>query len=146
MDGCERPASRSGNLIPQNIRPYTFHGRVSDRWSRSWSGSLTDWATVDPLCLTKHHVTKTHWGGGIASRILDLSTRWRWVVRSMPRPLYPQAKNPWYTLDMKLGGPQSLSGRGGEEKNSQPPLGIEPPNSDCPAHSQSLYRLFCHGS
>jgi hypothetical protein len=25
-----------------------------------------------------------------------------------------------------LGGPQSRSGRGGEEKNSQPPPGIEP--------------------
>jgi hypothetical protein len=26
-------------------------------------------------------------------------------------------------LDRRLGGPQSLSGRGGEEKNSQPPPG-----------------------
>jgi hypothetical protein len=26
----------------------------------------------------------------------------------------------------RLGGPQSRSGRGGEEKNSQPPPGIEP--------------------
>jgi hypothetical protein len=30
------------------------------------------------LCLTKHHAMKTYWGsGGIASRILDLGTRWR---------------------------------------------------------------------
>jgi hypothetical protein len=30
------------------------------------------------LCLTKNHVMKTYWGsGGIASRILDLGTRWR---------------------------------------------------------------------
>jgi hypothetical protein len=28
-------------------------------------------------------------------------------------------------LDRRLGGPQSRSGRGGEEKNSQPPPGIE---------------------
>jgi len=27
-------------------------------------------------------------------------------------------------LDRKLGGPQSRFGRGGEEKNSHPPLGI----------------------
>jgi hypothetical protein len=33
----------------------------------------------------------------------------------MPRPLYPQEKNPWYPLDRRLGGPQSRSGRGGEE-------------------------------
>jgi len=29
-------------------------------------------------------------------------------------------------LDMRFGGPQSRSGRGGEEKNSQPLQGIEP--------------------
>jgi hypothetical protein len=43
------------------------------------------------------------------------------------RPLYPQGKSPWYPLDRRLGGPQSQSGRGGEEKNSQPLLGLEPP-------------------
>jgi hypothetical protein len=30
-------------------------------------------------------------------------------------------------LDRRLGGPQSLSGRGSEEKNSQPPPGLELP-------------------
>jgi hypothetical protein len=38
----------------------------------------------------------------------------------------PQEKNPWYPLNRRMGGPQSRSGRGGEEKNSQPALGIEP--------------------
>jgi hypothetical protein len=42
------------------------------------------------------------------------------------RPLYSQGKSPWYPLDGRLGGPQSRSGRGGEEKNSQSPPGIEP--------------------
>jgi hypothetical protein len=32
----------------------------------------------------------------------------------------PQEKNPWYPLGRRLGGPQSRSGRGGEEKISQP--------------------------
>jgi hypothetical protein len=32
----------------------------------------------------------------------------------------------WYPLDRRLGGPQSRSGRGGEEKNPQPPPAIEP--------------------
>jgi hypothetical protein len=32
----------------------------------------------------------------------------------------PQGKSPWNPLDRRLGGPQSRSGRGGEEKNSQP--------------------------
>jgi hypothetical protein len=37
-----------------------------------------------------------------------------------------QGKSPWYPLDMRLGGPQSRSGRSGEEKNSQLPPGIKP--------------------
>jgi hypothetical protein len=41
----------------------------------------------------------------------------------------------------RLGGPQSRSRRGVEEKNSQPPPEIEPLSSDRPARSQSLYRL-----
>jgi hypothetical protein len=32
--------------------------------------------------------------------------------------LYPQGTNSWYPLDRRLGGPQSRSGRGGDEKNS----------------------------
>jgi hypothetical protein len=58
--------------------------------------------------------------------------------------LYPQGKSPWYPLDRRLGGPQSRSGRGGEEKNSQPPPGIE--NPERPARSPTLYRLSYQGS
>jgi len=43
----------------------------------------------------------------------------------MPRPLFPQGKRPWYPLYRRLDGPQSRSGRGGEEKNSKPTTGIE---------------------
>jgi hypothetical protein len=68
------------------------------------------------------------------------------VVSFTPRPLYPQGNSPWYPLDRRLGGPQSRSGRGGEERNSQPPPGIEPYNPDHPAHSPALYRLSYHGS
>jgi hypothetical protein len=60
---------------------------------------------------------KMSWGsGGIAPRIFELGSRWRWVVSLTPRPLYLQGKNPWYPFDRRLGGPQSRSGRGGEEK------------------------------
>jgi hypothetical protein len=62
---------------------------------------------------------KTYWGNGsIAPRIHDLGTRWRCVVSFTARPFYPQGKSPWYPLDWRLGGHQSRSGRGGEEKNS----------------------------
>jgi hypothetical protein len=43
-----------------------------------------------------------------------------------PRPLYHQGKRPRYPVDRRLGGPQNRSERGGGEKNSQPPPGIEP--------------------
>jgi hypothetical protein len=36
--------------------------------------------------------------------------------------LYPLGKTPFYPLNRRLGGPQSQSGYGGEEKNSQPLL------------------------
>jgi hypothetical protein len=32
--------------------------------------------------------------GGIAPRILDLGTIWRWVVSFTPRPLYPKERAP----------------------------------------------------
>jgi hypothetical protein len=41
-----------------------------------------------------------------------------------PAALTP-GKKPWYPLDRRLRGSQRRSGRGGEEKNSQPPPEIE---------------------
>jgi hypothetical protein len=68
------------------------------------------------------------------------------VVSFTLQPLYPQGKSPPYPLDRRLGGLQSRSGHGVEEKNSQPPPGIEPRSSDRPARNQSLYRLRYRGS
>jgi len=49
------------------------------------------------------------WGsGGIVPRIPNL--------RFTSRSLYPWGKKPRYSLDRRLGEPQSRSGRGGEEK------------------------------
>jgi hypothetical protein len=42
---------------------------------------------------------------------------------SRPGRITPRERRPpWYPLDRRLGEPQSRSGRGGEQKNSQPPL------------------------
>jgi hypothetical protein len=49
------------------------------------------------------------------------------VVSFTTLPLYSQGKSHWYSLDRRLGGLQSRSGCGGEEKNSQPLPGLEPP-------------------
>jgi len=54
------------------------------------------------------------WGsGGIATHILNLSTRWSWVDSFMPWLFCP-----WYPLYRGLGGPQSQYGCSGKEKNS----------------------------
>jgi hypothetical protein len=70
---------------------------------------------------------KTPLGNGdVAPNILNLCTKWGWEVGFMTRPFYPHEKRPWYPLDRRLDGHQSRSGRGGEEKNSQPLPGLEP--------------------
>jgi hypothetical protein len=46
---------------------------------------------------------------------------------SSPGRFIPGKRMLWYPLDRRLGGPQSRSGRGGEEKNSQPLPGLQPP-------------------
>jgi hypothetical protein len=65
-------------------------------------------------CLIKHHAMKTY-GGIDAVHIVNPGTRWRWVVRFTPPPLYPQGKSPRYPSDGGIGGPQNQFGRGGEK-------------------------------
>jgi hypothetical protein len=90
---------------------------------------------------------KAYWESGCTvPHILDLGTRWRWVVSFTPWSLYPQGRNLRYPLDRRLGEPQSQCGHTVEGKNSQPSLGIEPQISYRPARSQSLYRLSYRGS
>jgi len=47
------------------------------------------------------------------------------VVISTSRPLYQWRKSPWYKLDRRVGGPQSRTGCGGEERRLLPQPGIE---------------------
>jgi hypothetical protein len=70
---------------------------------------------------------KMYWGVELwLHAFLDLGTTWKWVLSFTPRPLHPQRKSQCFPLNRRLGGPQNISGRGGEEKNSQPSPGIEP--------------------
>jgi len=57
------------------------------------------------------------------------------VVSLTPRPLYPQGKSSYYPLDRRLGGLQSRSGCGGEEKTSF--------IVDSIFHQLRLYSEFC---
>jgi hypothetical protein len=76
----------------------------------------------------------------IDPHFLHLCTSWKWVVSFTPRPLYPRGKSPQYPLDVRLCGPQSQSGRRGEEKILDP-TGTKTRPLGRPARSQSLYRL-----
>jgi hypothetical protein len=69
------------------------------------------------ICTTKirsevvlvHAIKACRGNRSIGPLILNLSTRWKLVVKFMPWPLYLQAKNPKYSLNGRLGGPQSQS-------------------------------------
>jgi hypothetical protein len=67
--------------------------------------------------------------GGIAPRIFTSALVGGELSASRPGRFSPQRKSPWYPSDRRLSGPQSRSGRDGEEKNSQPLPGLEPRSS-----------------
>jgi hypothetical protein len=59
---------------------------------------------------------KTYWGAeGIVPRILNIDTRWKWVVSSR-LGRFTLSKWRRYTLYGRLDGPQNRSERGGEDK------------------------------
>jgi hypothetical protein len=58
---------------------------------------------------------KAYWGVELQLHALTSALDGgEWSAASHP------GKSPWYPLDRRLGGPQSRSGRGGEDKNFQP--------------------------
>jgi hypothetical protein len=81
------------------------------------------------LCFsfTEHHAIKTYWGWRYSSThsLTSAIDGGEWSA-SRPSRFTPRkrASDP---LDRRLGGPQSQSERGSEEKNSQPLPALEPP-------------------
>jgi hypothetical protein len=65
------------------------------------------------------------YSGGVVQLHSFTSTRLRWVFRMTFLPLYPKPKGYQYHFNRRLGGPQSLSGRSGKQKNFIPLLGFE---------------------
>jgi len=63
--------------------------------------------------LLKHRAVKMYWGMEVSGQLHALAA-------------LPLRKDPLVPLDRRLNEPQSSSGRGGEEKNSQPSPVIEP--------------------
>jgi len=64
---------------------------------------------------------KTYGGVEILEpHILNLGTRWRWVVSFTPWPLYSLGKSPRYPLGRRLCGQQSPCSRVAKRKISAP--------------------------
>jgi len=89
----------------------------------------------------------------IDPHILNLGTRWEWVVSFTCRPLYASQNFPQYPLHSKIGGFSSRSGRSWVEKERITLLWIQP-RAGCrlfaivaavllvrnrPIHSQSIF-------
>jgi hypothetical protein len=91
-----------------------------------WKHSVCD-KSCKVKCLTNQALCHEDvWGSVcIDPHFLDLGTSWRWVVSFTLRSLCARRKGPWYPLDRRLGGPQSRSGRCGEEKILYPVIPIE---------------------
>jgi hypothetical protein len=64
-----------------------------------------------------------------SSTILNLGTRWRWVVKFTHLPLYSRGKNPRYSLDRRMSGPQGLLDA------------VEKRKISCPCQESSSVRL-----
>jgi hypothetical protein len=65
------------------------------------------------------------------------------MITFAPWSLYHQGKSPWYPSDRRQGGPQSRSGRGDKEKNSQLLPELEPPiiQSAAQSYPEHFYLL-----
>lgn len=110
------------NLLFQLLRSvYTLSLRVYEKVMLS-------------LSLTKHHDVTVVGSWGTAPHILNSSTRLMWTVSFTPRLLYPWGKVPWYPIDRRRDGPQSLSGCYRDKKDVVFSTGMKLRFLGCPAH------------
>ena len=123
LEGGVWSASRSDRLYPRE-RPGTHctggwvdPGAGLDRCRKSRPTGIRSQDLLsrsEPLYRLRYPGS---WSGIIAPLILNLGTRWRWVVSFMLQPLYSQRKKPLYPLNMSLGWARSRFGRFGRGKN-----------------------------
>jgi hypothetical protein len=61
------------------------------------------------LCLINYALRHGDTGEGkCSSTILDLSTRWKWMVSFTHRPLYSRVRSPRFQLDMRLDSSKNI--------------------------------------
>jgi hypothetical protein len=74
---------------------------------------MNEWMTMDTPHLMQQICSRR---SAASHNWVYCSTRWRWVVKFMPWPLYPM-KEPQYSSNRRLGGPHSQSWHFGEGNN-----------------------------
>jgi hypothetical protein len=100
----------------KQVRLSPFHDLFNDAFSTD-KDIVSNGSTIGKFinqsfpCAEAPRYADVWWNGGKAPSILNLGTRWKWVVSFALRPTCPR-----YPLDRGLVGAQSLSGRN-EEKN-----------------------------
>jgi hypothetical protein len=92
---------------PTEIKESEGNLRIASTSAPSFGSSITPIQKTEVgevWFLTQYRAMKAYWGsGGVAPLILDVGTRWRWVVSFMLLPLCPQGRSTWYSLDKRLG-------------------------------------------
>jgi hypothetical protein len=100
------------------------------------------------LCLINLKIAP--WGcmtaGGIAPRILNLCTGWRWVVGFKPLPPSFQEGTPCVPFSRRLCGSQSWSGLAGIKKSPYPCRESNPNSPIIQSVAYPLYWMSCPGS
>lgn len=80
--------------------------------------------------------------GGVSPLIFNVGFMWRWMVGFMLQPLCLWGTIPWCPWNRRLGGPQSLFGCHGAEKNLLPLPGIKPLFLSWPTHNVAPTLLY----
>jgi hypothetical protein len=150
---------RSGRFTPGKETRYPLHERLCGpqvRSGRVWKILILpglDPRLVQPVASRYTEMYKTtvwillifrcerHEGvwekGGIGSPILNLASRWRWLVSFMLQPPYSRGQCPWYSLSRRLSVFQKCSEQFGVNKKIYGPCLMA-------NHSSSDMRHFAH--
>jgi hypothetical protein len=100
------------------------------------SNSVAQSPTKDKLAAVLHYRLRHEnvlGSGGIAQRILNLGTRWRWVISFTLRPLYSRKESP-VPIGLEAGWASELVWTGGRREISLP-CTCWGSNLDCPPRS-----------
>jgi hypothetical protein len=104
-------SSKGFNILKSRIIPWSWLEVARFMFLLSSSGTFLH----EKVNLSRYMPLR-HMGGEVVQLllILNLGTRWGWVVSVTPRPRFtPGERTPRYPLDRRLGRPQSRSGRRG---------------------------------